>query len=84
MSDEQNQTEHRVWISDEEKIISFHQEDGYSEKVLLTQEEFIAFLLAHGSSGYRFQQKKGATLKWRPLFLNIRFESQPVGAVAIK
>ena len=55
MSDEQNQTVHRVWISDEEKIISFHQEDGYSEKVLLTQEEFIAFLLAHGSSGYRFQ-----------------------------
>lgn len=55
MSDEQNQTEHRVWISDEEKIISFHQEDGYREKVLSTQEDFISFLLAHGSSGYRFQ-----------------------------
>lgn len=44
-----------VWISDEEKIISFHQEDGYREKVLNTQEDFITFLLAHGSSGYRFQ-----------------------------
>ena len=55
MSDEQNQTVHHVWISDEEKIISFHQEDGYREKVLNTQEEFVMFLLAHGSSGYRFQ-----------------------------
>ncbi len=55
MSDEQNQTVHHVWISDEEKIISFHQEDGYREKVLNTQEDFITFLLAHGSSGYRFQ-----------------------------
>lgn len=55
MSDEQNQTVHRVWISDEEKIISFHQEDGYHEKLLSTQEDFISFLLAHGSSGYRFQ-----------------------------
>lgn len=84
MSDEQNQNVHRVWISDEEKIISFHQEDGYREKLLSTQEDFISFLLAHGSSGYRFQQKKGAALKWRPLFLNIRFESQPFGTVAIK
>ena len=55
MSDEQNQTEHRVWISDEEKIISFHPEDGYREKLLNTQEDFITFLLSHGSSGYRFQ-----------------------------
>ena len=55
MSDEQNQTIHRVWISDEEKIISFHQEDGYREKLLSTQEDFISFLLVHGSSGYRFQ-----------------------------
>ena len=55
MSDEQNQIVHRVWICDEEKIISFHQEDGYREKVLNTQEEFIMFLFAHGSSGYRFQ-----------------------------
>ena len=45
MSDEQNQTAHHVWISDEEKIISFHQEDGYREKVLNTQENFISFLL---------------------------------------
>lgn len=59
MSDEQNQTVRRVWISDEEKIISFHQEDGYREKVLSTQEDFISFLLTHGSSGYRFQQVKG-------------------------
>ena len=66
MSDEQNQTAHHVWISDEEKIISFHQEDGYREKFLNTQEEFIMFLLAHGSSGYRFQQKKGAAILWRP------------------
>ena len=55
MSDEQNQIVHRVWISDEEKIISFHQEDGYREKLLSNQEDFISFLLAHGSSGYRFQ-----------------------------
>ena len=55
MSDEQDQVIHRVWISDEEKIISFHQEDGYREKVLNTQDDFITFLLAHGSSGYRFQ-----------------------------
>ena len=54
MSDEQNQTVHHVWISDEEKIISFHQEDGYRENLLSTQEDFISFLLAHGSSGYRF------------------------------
>ena len=66
MSDEQNQTVHNVWISDEEKIISFHQEDGCREKVLNTQEDFITFLLAHGSSGYRFQQKKGAAILWRP------------------
>ena len=56
MSDEQNQTAHHVWISDEEKIISFHQDDGYRGNVLHTQEEFIMFLLAHGSSAYRFQQ----------------------------
>ena len=55
MSDEQNQTVHCVWISDEEKIISFHQEEGYREKVLSTQEDFISFLLSHGSFGYRFQ-----------------------------
>ena len=55
MSGEQDQVIHRVWISDEEKIISFHQEDGYREKVLNTQEDFITFLLAHSSSGYRFQ-----------------------------
>ena len=55
MSDEQNQTVHHVWISDEEKIVSFHQDDGYIEKLLSTQEEFVTFLLAHGNSGYRFQ-----------------------------
>jgi len=33
-----------VWISDEEKIISFHPEDGYREKLLNTQEDFITFL----------------------------------------
>ena len=55
VSDEQSQTLRRVWINDEEKIVSFHQEDGYREKVVNTQEDFITFLLAHGSSGYRFQ-----------------------------
>lgn len=55
MSDEQNQTVRRVWINDEEKIISFHREDGYREQVLSTQEDYISFLFAHGSSGYRFK-----------------------------
>lgn len=55
MRDEQNPTVHHVWISDEEKIISFHREDGYSERILCTQEEFVRFILAHGSSEYRIQ-----------------------------
>ena len=70
MSDEQNQTAHHVWISDEEKIISFHQEDGYREKVLNTQQDFISFLLTHGSSGYRFQKFKGVAEMRR--FLNAK------------
>lgn len=55
MSEEQNQTRRRVWISDEDKIISFHPIDGYVEKALDTQDDFISFLMIHGSSGYRFQ-----------------------------
>ena len=43
MSDEQNQTAHHVWISDEEKIISFHQEDGYREKVLTLKKSSLCF-----------------------------------------
>lgn len=55
MSDGHNQTQRRAWISDEDKIISFHPIDGYVEKVLDTQDDFISFLIIHGSSGYRFQ-----------------------------
>lgn len=55
MSDEQNQFPRRVWISDEDKIVSFHPEEGYSEKLLSTQEDFVSFILIYGSSGYRFQ-----------------------------
>ena len=55
MGDEEKSTQRHVWINEEEKIVSFHPEEGYIEKVLPTGDDFVSFILIHGGSGYRFQ-----------------------------
>ena len=55
MNETQNQYPRRVWINDEEKIISFHPEDGYVEKLLQTEQDYVLFIISHGGNGYKFQ-----------------------------
>ncbi len=55
MSDKEKSTQRHVWIDEEEKIVSFHPEEGYIEKALPTGDDFVSFILTYGGSGYRFQ-----------------------------
>lgn len=44
-----------VWISEEEKIISFHSEENYEMKTFETQNDYTTFILIHGRCGYKFK-----------------------------
>jgi len=46
---------HIVWLNEQEKIASFHNEDGYQEQEFTCREFFIAFLHTLQEQGYRFQ-----------------------------
>ena len=46
---------YRCWISDEEKILSFHFEDGYELKEFDTYTEFQDFYYQKSYWGYRVQ-----------------------------
>ena len=46
---------YRCWISEKEKIISFHFEDGYELKEFDTYKEFQDFYYQKSYWGYRVQ-----------------------------
>lgn len=43
------------WINEEEKIISFHYEEGYTRKEFYSRNEFYEFIVFIASCGYRVQ-----------------------------
>ena len=43
------------WVNEEEKIISFHYEDGYIEKEFHSRLDYKSYLLAAASVGYKVQ-----------------------------
>ncbi len=43
------------WINEEEKIMSFHYEEGYIRKDFHSKEEFREFIIFAVSCGYRVQ-----------------------------
>jgi hypothetical protein len=44
-----------VWVSEEEKIISFHAVDGYVSIDFDRYTSFVAFILYMGEQRFRFQ-----------------------------
>lgn len=44
-----------LWINEQDKIISFHNEENYEKKIFESQDDFNTFILIHGRCGYRFQ-----------------------------
>ncbi len=47
--------EHAVWLNDRERIASFHAEEGYVRRTLVSREQFTHFLQKLLEAGYRFQ-----------------------------
>ena len=43
------------WLNEEEKIMSFHYEEGYIRKEFHSREEFREFIMFTVSCGYRVQ-----------------------------
>lgn len=43
------------WLNEEEKIMSFHYEEGYIQKDFHSREEFREFIMFAVSCGYRVQ-----------------------------
>ena len=43
------------WLSEQEKIMSFHDEDGYIRKEFHSKKEFQEFIMFCVSCGYRVQ-----------------------------
>lgn len=44
-----------VWVSEEEKIVSFHAVDGYASIDFVQYTSFVAFILHMGEQSFRFQ-----------------------------
>lgn len=44
-----------LWLDDKNKIVSFHEEDGYEKIEFSIRDFFINYLLSAGNTGYRFQ-----------------------------
>lgn len=44
-----------VWVSEEEKIVSFHAVDGYALINFEQYTNFVAFILHMGEQSFRFQ-----------------------------
>ena len=53
---EKIETEHCVcWLNEEEKIMSFHYEEGHIRKDFQSRDEFREFIMFTVSCGYRVQ-----------------------------
>jgi hypothetical protein len=52
---DQGTTDYIVWMNDQERIVSFHQVDGYHIKSFTCHDFFISFIQALQDRGYRFQ-----------------------------
>ena len=46
---------HYVWINEVERIVSFHEIDGYEKRLIRGRDTYIAFLQRMQEQGYRFQ-----------------------------
>lgn len=54
--EEKKETEHFVcWLNEEERILSFHFEEGYIRKDFCSRNEFHEFIVFTASCGYRVQ-----------------------------
>ncbi len=52
---EQKERIHQIWIGKQERVASFHAVDGYEQKTVLGQREYVEFLQKLQEQGYRFQ-----------------------------
>lgn len=43
------------WVSEEEKIISFHFEDGYKKKNFSIRKEYLQYIRLFVAEGYKIQ-----------------------------
>lgn len=48
-------TARTVWVSEEEKVVSFHAVDGYAFINFDQYTSFVAFILHMGEQSFRFQ-----------------------------
>ena len=46
---------YRLWVQWEEKIISFHKEDGFEELSFANRDELLAYAAEKSNSGYAIQ-----------------------------
>lgn len=44
-----------LWLDNENKILSFHEEDGYEKAEFSVYDFFMNYVLSAGSTGYRIQ-----------------------------
>lgn len=53
--EEENQRAYIVWVSEDQKILSFQRLDGYQEKSFPSHDEKFAYVVSLCESGYRIQ-----------------------------
>lgn len=46
---------HRVWINEAERIVSFHEIEGYEIRLIQGRDAYLFFLQRMQEQGYRFQ-----------------------------
>lgn len=49
------QETHRIWLSEEERIASFHEVNAYTLRVIQGHDAYMSFLQSLLEQGFRFQ-----------------------------